>query len=278
MSLGRLYIVATPIGNLEDISERVIKTLQQVDIIYAEDTRHSKKLLHYFSIDTSMKPLHEHNEKQQIDQILQWLQQGKHLAIISDAGTPLISDPGFPIVNAVQQAGLTVSPVPGACAAIAALSASGLSSDKFMFEGFLPAKKEARIKTLTRHDISEYTRIFYEAPHRIVDTLKDMISVFGEMRLICFARELTKQYETIRLASLKTILTWVENDPNQQKGEIVLILDKAEVVHASYEEAKSLLKILLNELPASQACKIAAKLTGMKKKQLYDICIALQGK
>lgn len=278
MTGGILYIIATPIGNLADMTERAITTLQEVDIIYAEDTRHSKKLLHHFSITTPIKPMHEHNERQQIEQILRAIQQGQNIAIISDAGTPLISDPGYPIVASAQSAGMRVSPVPGACAAIAALSASGLSSHKFTFEGFLPAKKESRIKALEKYNEVDHVVIFYESPHRIIDTLKDMMQIFGEDRKLCFARELTKQFETIHLATIKAIVNLVESDINQQKGEIVLILDKTENINTSVSEATTLLKILLQELSASQACKIAAKLTGMKKKMLYDIAMNLQGK
>ena len=270
---GTLYIIATPIGNLMDMSERAIETLKNVDKIYAEDTRHSKKLLQHFMILTNMEPLHEHNEKQQIDQILKRLKSGQDLALISDAGTPLISDPGFTIVRAVVQADMQVSPVPGACAAIAALSASGLASNRFTFEGFLPAKTDARIKALMPYLHAEQTVIFYESPHRILATLADMITVFGGERLLCFARELTKQFETIKLAPLNEILSFVQHDENQQKGEIVLILDKTTAMNCDEAQALSVLKVLMEELPASQASKVAAKLTGMKKKQLYQLVL-----
>jgi len=268
-----LYIVATPIGNLLDISPRAIEILKHADKIYAEDTRHSKTLMQSHAIMTDMQALHEHNEQQQVAQILQRLKAGESIAIISDAGTPLISDPGFFIVQAVRQAGWKVSPVPGACAAIAALSASGLASDRFTFNGFIPAKKEARRKFLATFLYSEQTNIFYESPHRILVSLADMISVFGEERRICFARELTKQFETIKLASLSEILAFATNDPNQQKGEIVLILEKSTAMVCSEKQALSTLKLLMEELPASQASKIAAKLTGLKKKQLYQLIL-----
>jgi 16S rRNA (cytidine1402-2'-O)-methyltransferase len=271
LTSGTLYIVATPIGHLDDISIRALNILKSVHGIYAEDTRHSQRLLFHYSIQTPLKSLHQHNEREQIQEILSRLKQGQHLALISDAGTPLISDPGFPLVHAAQSAGFSVSPIPGACAAIAALSASGLATDAFIFQGFLPAKREAKRKLLENFQHEKKVVIFYESCHRIVETLEDMQIILGSDRKIAFARELTKQFETIQLAPLSEMINFVSRDPNQQKGEIVLILDKAQENTDITPEITTLLKTLCEELPLNQACKIVARLTGKKKNQLYTL-------
>ena len=269
-----LYVVATPIGNLGDMTLRAIETLKTVDMIYAEDTRHSKPLLQHFNIQNQLYPLHEHNEAQQVDHIIEQLQQGKKIALISDAGTPLISDPGMPLVQKAKQNNIRVEPIPGACAAIAALSVSGLASDKFLFAGFIPAKHQARLQFLQNYLHQDAVTIFYESPHRIIDCLSDMMAVYGKERLLVYARELTKQFETVKLAALSDIYEFVIADDNQQKGEIVLILDKAAPQNTDDKEALRILKILSNEMSVSQACKLAAKLTNMKKNQLYQLALA----
>lgn len=273
MTPGVLYIVATPIGNLGDITLRAIDTLKNVDIIYAEDTRHSKPLLQHYDIKTKVYALHEHNEVAQIDNVMNQLNQGQNIALISDAGTPLVSDPGIPLVQAAKQHNIKVEPIPGACAAITALSASGLPCDKFLFAGFPPAKKEARIQFLQKYSGQETVTILYESPHRIVDSLNDMLTVYGPDRLLVFARELTKQFETIKLASIQQIYDFVVSDDNQKKGEIVLILDKAPAQNIDEIQAVNMLKILCDELPVNQACKLAAKLTNMKKNYLYQLAL-----
>jgi 16S rRNA (cytidine1402-2'-O)-methyltransferase len=273
---GILYIVATPIGHLEDISLRALSILKSVHAIYAEDTRHSHRLLSHYLIQTPVKSLHQHNERAQIQEILSRLKAGENLALISDAGTPLISDPGFPLVHAARSAGLTIAPIPGACAAIAALSASGLATDAFIFQGFLPAKREAKRKILEQFQHEKKVIIFYESCHRIIETLEDMLTVFGNDRKVAFARELTKQFETLHVASLREMMTFVTGDQHQQKGEIVLILDKAEENTDISPEIITLLQTLCEELPLNQACKIAARLTGKKKNQLYTLAMAFR--
>lgn len=267
---GILYIVATPIGNLGDMSSRGVEVLQQVDAIAAEDTRHSAALLRHFSISTPMFALHEHNERQKSGSLLKRLVSGERIALISDAGTPLISDPGYFLVREAQQAGIRVVPVPGASALIAALSASGLPTDRFCFEGFLPSKGGSRRKQLA--SLSEETRTlaFYESPHRIVDSLGDMVTVFGEEREAVLARELTKTFETIRHATIGELLEWVKEDPNQQKGEFVVLIHGAEKASSGLDpEAGRIAALLAEELPVKQAAALAAKITGEKKNALY---------
>ena len=273
---GILYIVATPIGNIADMTYRAVQVLNEVQLIFAEDTRHSQKLLQYYQITPPMYSLHEHNEREQIANILQQLQAGKHIALISDAGTPLISDPGFPLVQAAKAMGLSVVPIPGACAAITALCASGLASDRFYFAGFLPQKQNQRLQQLEKFKLSDTVTIFYESPHRIVASLHDMLTVFGGERQIVLARELTKQFETIKLLSVKEMLHFVEHDLYQQKGEMVLLLDKAENQQNDEQEALKVLHILLKELSISQACKLAAKLTKLNKNHLYQLALQHQ--
>lgn len=271
---GILYIVATPIGNLADFSARATAVLREVDLIVAEDTRHSRRLLDHFAIPTKMLSLHEHNEQQRVSQLLDLLQQGKAIALISDAGTPLISDPGYHLVRSVREQGIKVVPVPGACALIAALSAAGLPSDRFMFEGFLPAQQTARTKHLRSLQHEMRTVIFYEAPHRIVALVQDMLTVFGEQRYVVLARELTKTFETIHGDSLVELLKWLQADPNQQKGEFVVLLRGAEKAQDQTMQAQRVLEILLAELPVKQAARLAAEITGEKKNLLYKQALA----
>ena len=209
MTDSTLYIVSTPIGNLGDMSPRAVETLQAVDLIAAEDTRHSSRLMQHFDIKTQMWALHDHNERSQADRILQRLEEGENIALISDAGTPLISDPGYHLVRIIREAGYSVVPVPGACAFVAALSASGLPTDRFIFEGFLPAKTKARRERLDNVVEEPRTLVYYESPHRLTDTLADMLAVFGSDRYVVMARELTKTFETIHGDRLEGLVEWV---------------------------------------------------------------------
>jgi len=272
MNSACLYIVATPIGNLSDISERAVQILKQVDLIAVEDTRHSGKLLQHSGVSTPMQALHEHNEAKKVEQLIDLLAAGKSIALISDAGTPLISDPGYQLVKAAIDAGIKVSPVPGASALIAALSASGLPSDAFIFEGFLPNKSAGRLKKLEALADESRTLIFYEAPHRIIDCLEDMQQVFGAERVAVVARELTKTFETIKKDSLENLLSWIKADSNQQRGEFVLLIQGQEKAATTVNaEAERILDILLQELPLKQASQLAARITGIKKNTLYQI-------
>lgn len=274
MNSGILYIVATPIGNLADISQRALTTLQDVDLIAAEDTRHSATLLGHYGITNSTISLHEHNEQQQIGKLLQYLSQGKNIALISDAGTPLISDPGMPLVREVQNAGYRVIPIPGAVAFVAALSVSGLPTDRFVFEGFLPNKTQARQAHLESVQDETRTLIFYEAPHRLLATLQDMVTVFGDEREVVLAREITKHFETIRRAPVAELQAWVESDANQQKGECVLLVHGAAKKSAEIDaEALRILKLMLTELPVKQAASLTAQISGLKKNALYQYAL-----
>jgi len=275
---GVLYVVATPIGNLEDWSPRAVATLKAVRLVAAEDTRHSGRLLQYFNISTRLVAVHDHNESARVESLLQQLQDGADIALISDAGTPLISDPGYRLVAAAQRAGLRVVPVPGACAAIAALSAAGLASDRFIFEGFLPAKTVGRRERLQALLKEPRTLMFYEAPHRIAECLVDMAFVFGPERRVVLARELTKTFETIRQLPLADMRDWVASDPDQQRGEIVLVLEGAPDItgEEDWSEADRVLAILLADLPVKQAATLAAGITGLKKNVLYERALLLR--
>lgn len=267
---GQLYIVPTPIGNLADMTQRGIEVLGSVDLIAAEDTRHTAKLLAVLGIKAPLLSMHSHNEAARTEQLMHKLEQGLKIALVSDAGTPLISDPGFPLVRAVRNAGFRVTPLPGACAAIAALSASGLPTDRFCFEGFLPAKASARRQKLEQLKYEPRTQVFYESPRRIVDTLTQIVEVMGAERLVVMARELTKQFETIHQDSAQALLDWVTEDENQQRGEIVLMV---EGYHASadddLEPAIALANKLTEWMPAKAAAGIAAETFGCKKNQIY---------
>jgi len=274
---GCLYIVATPIGNLGDISSRALEILKQVDIIACEDTRHTGKLLSAFSIKNKMMSLHDHNERQRQDQIASMLQEGKSIALVSDAGTPLISDPGFHLVRHCRQLGLTVSPIPGACAAISALSVAGLPTDRFSFEGFLPSKSGARKSTLLMLENETRTMVFYDAPRRAIDTVKDIAEVLGGERYVVIARELTKTFETLHSDTASNLLAWLEQDPNQLKGEMVLIIEgyKVQPNDISAVVLKTL-TLLLSEMKPKTACAITAEIHGVKKNALYDIALSLK--
>lgn len=267
-----LYVVATPIGNLQDMTARAIQVLKDVDVIAAEDTRHSGKLLQHFDIRTPLVSYHDHNEQHATDMMLSYLAEGKSVALISDAGTPLISDPGFYLVRKVRQAGYRVIPIPGASALIAALSVAGLPTNRFVFEGFLSSKTQSRQEKI-KHFIGETgTVICYESPHRIIDSLKDMRIVLGGARYVVVARELTKTYETIYGAPLDELLTWIQADSNRQRGEFVILIHpaEAEAKHDANEAAKKLLEKLLEELSVKQAVNLAVKITGVNKNILYD--------
>lgn len=278
LQTGTLFIVATPIGNLGDMTARAIETLKSVDVIACEDTRTSSKLLKYFNISTKTIAYHEHNADTQTDKLIALLQSGQSVALISDAGTPLVSDPGFRLVKAAHEHQISVSPIVGACAMVAALSAAGLASDRFAFLGFLPAKQNARQKTLQMHQNRSETMIFYEAPHRIVESVADMATVFGADREATLCRELTKTFETIKKLPLGELAAFIAQDSNQQKGEIALVVagapQSAEVA-CDYDDW--LLRIA-DELPPKKAAGIVADVLGLKKAQVYDRLLALQDK
>jgi len=268
---GSLYIVATPVGNLDDITARAIQVLSRVDSIAVEDTRHSRKLLQHLGIDTPMFALHEHNEVQKVDEIIQRIRAGEDMALISDAGTPLISDPGYPLVNRASQAGIKVVPIPGASSILAALSCAGLPTDRFVFEGFLPAKQGTRCNHLVKLAAEERTLVFFEAPHRIQDCLKDLLTVFGSERHGVIARELTKTYETFLRGTLAELLDMVAADCNQARGEIVLMVAGSDKKDQSLDQAAlHIFNTLLEELPLKQASSLAAKITGLGKKTFYQ--------
>ncbi|BBB25494.1 16S rRNA (cytidine(1402)-2'-O)-methyltransferase [Amphritea japonica] len=275
MSEAVLYVVATPIGNLEDITPRALRILESVALIAAEDTRHSGRLLSHFNIKTPMIAVHDHNERQQQQKIIEKLQQGLDIALISDAGTPLISDPGFVLVREVRAAGFQVAPVPGCCALVAALCAAGVPSDRFAFEGFPPAKSQQRLNYYTARANETRTLMFYESPHRIIDSLKDIVSAFGSERSIVLARELTKTFETFLGGTAEEVLAQVEADPNQRKGEFVLMIEGAPEQDDTLLDPRSseVLDILLEELSVKQASALAARITGVKKKVLYQAAL-----
>ena len=267
---GMLHVVATPIGHLGDLSPRALETLRTVDAICAEDTRHTRQLLSHFGLERPLLALHEHNEDAQAATLVQRMVEGQSLALVSDAGTPLVSDPGFRLVRAARAAGVRVSPVPGACAAIAALSVAGLPSDRFAFEGFLPAKAGARRDRLARLSPEPRTLLFYESGHRIEESLADMATAFGRDRPAVLARELTKLFETVLGETLGALVEQVRSDPNQRRGEFVVIVQGAgEDADARIAEGRRVYAVLGAHLPPSTAAKLAAELTGAPRKALY---------
>ena len=273
---AQLFVVATPIGHLDDMTFRAIDTLKSVYIVAAEDTRQSAQLFKHYNITTPLTACHDHNESNKIEQLIEMLKSGKNVALISDAGTPLISDPGFKLVRAAQDHGIRVTPVPGACAAIAALSAVGLPSDRFSFEGFLSSKSSQRMSQLEKLKDETQTLIFYEAPHRILDCVKDMVAIFGEDRPVGFAREITKTFETIKKMTLKDLVAFIEQDHHQQKGEIVLVVGgNPEQKDLDQEKLDHLLNRLLQDLSVKAASQLAADLTGIKKKVAYQRALEL---
>jgi 16S rRNA (cytidine1402-2'-O)-methyltransferase len=267
---GCLWVVATPIGHRDDISARAIETLRNVTVIAAEDTRHSRPMLIQHNIATPLIALHEHNEREAVAAVVHRLQQGESVALISDAGTPLISDPGFRLVRAAREAGIRCVPVPGACAAIAALSVAGLPSDRFVFEGFLPPKSAARRSRLEALAGDPRTLIFYESSHRVAESLADMRDVFGAEREAVLARELTKIFETVLGEPLAQLATRVAEDPNQQRGEcVILVAGRGEDADVKLAEGRRVFAILREELPPAKAAKLAAAITGAPRKMLY---------
>ena len=267
----KLYIVATPIGNLSDISIRAVDILKNVDLVLAEDTRHSKKLFAHYEIDTPLKAFHEHNEKDKTEKVINEINAGQSIAMISDAGTPLISDPGYHLVSKAKKAGIDVVPIPGPSALIAAISSSGVASSSFTFFGFLSSKPVARLKFLQSKTNLDETIVFYESPKRILSTLKDMLEVFGGSREVCLAKEITKSFETILTDKLPILIEYLESDSAHQKGEFVVLVsptDKIDRVEADSQLDK-LLPILCAEMGASKAAKLAAKITGIDKKHCY---------
>ncbi|UUM31093.1 16S rRNA (cytidine(1402)-2'-O)-methyltransferase [Vibrio japonicus] len=267
-----LYIVPTPIGNLGDITQRALDVLSNVDMIAAEDTRHTGKLLSHFGIHTKTFALHDHNEQQKAQVLVDKLLTGNSIALVSDAGTPLISDPGYHLVTQCRQAGVKVVPLPGACAVVTALSASGLPSDRFSFEGFLPAKSKGRKDKFLEIAKVERTCIFYESPHRIVDSLDDMLDILGPEREVVLARELTKTFETIQGMPLGELVEWVKADQNQQKGEMALLVHgyrSSNEGNALPDEVTRTLAILTKELPLKKAAAMTAEIYNLKKNALY---------
>lgn len=276
--MGILYVVATPIGNLQDITLRALDTLKAVDAIAAEDTRHTSGLLSHFGISKKLIAVHEHNEHQSAEKLLSQLNAGESIALVTDAGTPGISDPGAVVVDLVRKAGVKVVPVPGVSAVIAALSASGIVQNGFMFHGFLPASGAARRKVLETLKTQTVTLVIYEAPHRIVDSIADMCAVLGGERRITFARELTKTFETIYSCNLSDAVAWLAADLNQQRGEFVLLIEAAAFKDAEEmpEETVRILKLMLAELPLKQAVKLATEITHEKKNVLYEFALQLK--
>ncbi|GLQ33245.1 16S rRNA (cytidine(1402)-2'-O)-methyltransferase [Litoribrevibacter albus] len=266
-----LYIVPTPIGNLDDITTRSLQVLSDVDLIACEDTRHSHRLLDHYSIKTALTALHEHNERGKADWLVQQLSEGKNIALISDAGTPLISDPGYHLVNRVREAGFRVVPLPGACAAITALSASGLPTDDFRFIGFLPAKSGQRKKVLQNLSSETSTLIFYESPHRILDSLTDVLDVLSDREAV-LARELTKTFETFVTGAVSELIGALEEDTNQQRGEMVLMvkgIDK-QAVTTELADLDTMIMASLKYLGVKQTSALLSELTGVRKKEIYQ--------
>jgi 16S rRNA (cytidine1402-2'-O)-methyltransferase len=267
---GTLYVVATPIGNLSDISARAREVLSEVSAICAEDTRHTKSMLQAYSIDKPLIALHEHNESDIAWKMVERLKTGDSLALVSDAGTPLVSDPGYRLVREVREAGFPVSPVPGACAAIAALSVAGIPSDRFCFEGFLPAKSSGRRERLQNLAREPRTLVFYESSHRIEESLADFVAIFGAEREAVVARELTKLFETVLGNTLGGLLEKVQQDENQRKGEFVIIVRGCEDdTGVALAEGQRLYAKLVEHMKPSQAAKLAAELSGAPRKALY---------
>lgn len=271
-----LYIVATPIGNLNDITLRAIETLKKVDMIAAEDTRHSGLLLQHIGVKAKLFALHDHNEQEKSHRLIEKLKNGASIALISDAGTPLINDPGYHLVKACRDNNITVVPIPGACAAIAALSVAGMPSDKFTYEGFLPAKRKARQDQLSQLVSETRTMIFYESKHRLLDTLSDMQLIFGDNKQILLAKELTKTWETIVSYPVPQLIEWLNEDINRQKGEFVLIVEGYKKTEIDIDATVLLtLTLLQKELPLKKAAAITAEIYGLKKNQLYQLGLTL---
>ncbi|CFQ43956.1 MULTISPECIES: 16S rRNA (cytidine(1402)-2'-O)-methyltransferase [Yersinia] len=278
ISASTLYVVPTPIGNLGDITHRALEVLKGVDLIAAEDTRHTGLLLQHFAINARLFALHDHNEQQKADHLLAKLQEGQSIALVSDAGTPLINDPGYHLVRRCREAGIRVVPLPGACAAITALSAAGLASDRFCYEGFLPAKTKGRKDTLQALIEEPRTLIFYESTHRLLESLQDMVTVLGPQRYVVLARELTKTWESIHGAPVGELLAWVQEEETRRRGEMVLIVEghKVQTDDALPAAALRTLALLQQELPLKKAAALAAEIHGVKKNALYKYALEQQ--
>lgn len=274
---GALYVVATPIGNLADISVRALKVLSMVNAVACEDTRNTGQLLTRYGLSCTLFAAHQHNEREVAQKIIARLQDGERIALVSDAGTPAVSDPGAKIIDAVRDAGLQIIPVAGASAAIAALSAGGLLPDQFHFIGFLPSKDRQRDTMLATLAHSSATLVFYEAPHRVVDTMDAMLRAFGPERRVVIARELTKLFEEIHRCTLAEAPAWLAGNAHRQRGEFVLLIEGTPEAADDLDEAKRLLTILLDSCPVSQAATLAAKITGMKKNTLYTLALQMVG-
>ena len=270
--------MATPIGNLGDISLRALDVLKSVDAIAAEDTRITRRLLDHYGITKRLIAVHEHNERRAVSNAISMLSAGRSLALVCDAGTPAISDPGAVLVSAVRAAGYPVTPLPGANAAVTALAASGFENPHFLFFGFLPTKAGARRRALEALAGLPYTLVFYEAPHRIAECLRDMNTALGAARRVVIARELTKAFESIEACTLAQAVSWVEADQNRRRGEFVLVVEGGSAVAPETGEGHAVLKVLLDELPVRQAVDLAVKLTGERRNELYKLALALKGK
>ncbi|SEO74795.1 16S rRNA (cytidine(1402)-2'-O)-methyltransferase [Aquisalimonas asiatica] len=273
---GTLYVVATPMGNLRDMTPRAVDVLGEVDIVAAEDTRHSGRLLAHFGVRARLLSLHEHNEDERVDTLMNRLQAGEHIALISDAGTPLISDPGFRVVRAAHRAGIRVVPVPGASSPIAALSVSGLPTDRFCFEGFLPARAGPRRRVLEGLRQEPRTLVLLESSHRIEGALRDLVAVFGAERQGVIARELTKAFETVQSLPLGELLGWLQADDNQRRGEFVLVVEGAPDADVDQAEQDRVLGLLLAELPVKKAAAVASGILGVPRNALYQRALALR--
>lgn len=274
VTAGQLYVVATPIGNLADLSSRAQDILRGVTRIAAEDTRTTSVLLRHFGIHTSLIAMHDHNEDALAGSLITALRKGESLALVSDAGTPLISDPGYALVRAAREAGVTVIAIPGPCAATAALSICGLPTDSFIFAGFLPAKTQARQQKLQQLSAEVRTLVFYESSHRIIECVADMVKILGAERRLFLGRELTKRFEQSLTASAASVSAWLQEDENHQRGEFVLIAAGAETA-TDHQDSERVLKLLLAELPPSRAARLAAEITGAPRKTLYDLALKL---
>ena len=271
-----LYVIGTPIGNMGDISLRALHILGMADAVACEDTRVTGNLLSAYGLNKELISAHQHNERETAEKLIERLQKGDRIALVSDAGTPAISDPGAKIVDAVRRANLDVVPVPGPSAAVTALSASGLLDDQFLFIGFLPTKASQRREFLLKQKNIHATLVIYEAPHRIRETLEALVGIFEPSRQIVIAREITKLFEEIHRCPLSECLTWLEKNPNSQKGEFVLLLESAATATPEDFQAQHILSILLEELPVSSAASLAARITGIKKKKLYEMALQLK--
>ena len=273
---GQLYVVATPIGNLADISSRALEILDKVDCVLAEDTRHSKRLLNHYGINSKLRSCHEHNEQSLVEWVQRTLDSGANLALISDAGTPLISDPGFVLVRALRDAGYSIIAVPGPSSIIAALSIAGLPTDGFVYDGFLPNKSSARRSALSRYEDEPRTVVLLESSHRIEACLDDIVSQLGGSRRVVLARELTKRFETVISGTAVEVRDHLHNDKDQTRGEFVLMLAGVEAAENEQQDISAMLKVLLNELPVKQAAGIAAKLSGRRKNEVYEQALKIK--